>query len=88
MPRHALESQFVNRRCIEARASAILLAIVISDHFMMLQIFGRQLKASTDIAVDPNTAVSKSVGAATANAGVSGLPTVTVSLIKNEDEAT
>ena len=40
---------------------------------------GRKLKASTDIAVDPNTVVSKSVGAATANAGVSGLPTVTVS---------
>ena len=42
---------------------------------------GRKLSASTDIAVDPNTAVTQSVGAATANAGISGLPSVQVTSV-------
>ena len=41
---------------------------------------GRKLSAATAIGIDPNTAVTQSVGAATANAGVSGLPTVTVNI--------
>ena len=40
---------------------------------------GRKLSASTTVGVDPNTAVTQSVGTATANAGVSSLPSVGVS---------
>ena len=41
---------------------------------------GRKLSASTSIGVDPNTAVTQSVGSAAANAGVNGLPSVEVNL--------